>query len=52
MLYLFQQFPARQADELLPVNFAQNNAAIRALELGKNIFQKIDMYTSLYRFFS
>jgi hypothetical protein len=40
-LYLIEQFPSRDADELLAVNFAQYHAAGTALKLGKNSFQEV-----------
>jgi len=33
---LIKQFPARQADKLLAVNFAKDDAAFRVLEVGES----------------
>src|SRR5258708_35306302 len=40
-LDLVQQFPAAHAYEAITANFAKNDAAIRALQLAENRFQKI-----------
>src|SRR5260370_956966 len=40
-LDLVQQFPARHTQQPIPANFAKNDAAIRALQLGKNRLKKI-----------
>ena len=40
-LHLFEQFPSRNTDELLSMNFAQHDAAIGLFELRENILEKI-----------
>jgi len=40
-LNLSQQFPARHTRKPIPTNFAKNDAAIRALQLGKNRLKEI-----------
>src|SRR5260370_40733495 len=40
-LALVQQFPAAHAYEAITANFAKNDAAIRALQLAENRFEKI-----------
>ena len=40
-LNLVQQFPAGDTHKVVVANFAKNNAAVRALQLGKNLLKKI-----------
>jgi hypothetical protein len=40
-LDLIEQFPARHTHKAIPANFAKNDAAIRALQLGKNRLKEI-----------